>query len=59
MYHIFIGKPIMHISNENTKSNWFIYQSRISRIFGFPSEVTCNPAAAGSTPESEKWKHAD
>jgi hypothetical protein len=29
------------------------YQSRTSRIFGFPSEVTCSPAAAGSTPESE------
>lgn len=31
-----------------------IYQSRTSRILGFPSEVTCNPAAAGSTPESRK-----
>ena len=33
------------------------YQSRTSRIFGFPSEVTCNPAAAGSTPESGEKQH--
>ena len=30
----------------------WLYQSITSRILGFPSEVVCNPAAAGSTPES-------
>lgn len=29
------------------------HQSITSMTFGFPSEVTRNPAAAGSTPESE------
>jgi len=28
------------------------YQSRMSTILGFPSDVACRPAAAGSTPVS-------
>lgn len=35
----------------------FTYQSITSKTFGFPSEVTSNPTAAGSTPESRKHRH--
>ena len=46
-----IQKQFKH--NTSLLKKLYKYQSRTSSIFGFPSDVTCNPAAAGSTPESE------
>lgn len=47
--------PNLKNENEDVLSKYkgrMYYQSRISKIFGLPSEVICRSAAAGSTPVS-------